>query len=140
MVSESATIRELIDEYLRRGPYAVVGASTDRDKYGNKVLRAYKQRDFTVYPINPQAREVEGLKAYPDLASLPERVYGISVITPPHITEKIVDAAASAGVRCVWMQPGAESAEAVRKAQGHGMSVIADGSCFLVVTGFKENG
>lgn len=139
-MSEKPTIEELIEEYMRSGPYAVVGASTDRSKYGNKVLRAYQQKGFTVYPINPKADEVEGLKAYPDLASLPERVAGISVITPPAVTEKVVDAAAAAGVRCVWMQPGAESPEAVRKAEEHGMGVIADGSCFLVVAGFREGG
>jgi predicted CoA-binding protein len=139
-VSDKPTIQELIDEYMKCGPYAVVGASPDRNKYGNKVLRAYMQRGFTVYPINPKADEVEGLKAYPDLASLPEQVSGISVITPPPITEQVVDAAALSGVRYVWMQPGAESPEAVRKAEEHGMKVIADGSCFLVVAGFRESG
>lgn len=137
-MSDQKSTPELIEEYLQCGPYAVVGASTDRNKYGNKVLRAYMQRKLTVYPINPKAEEVEGLKAYPDLASLPETVCGISVITPPPVTEKVVDAAAAAGVRCVWMQPGAESPEAVRKAEAHGMQVIADGSCFLVVAGFQE--
>ena len=73
-MSDKPTIQELIDEYMKCGPYAVVGASPDRNKYGNKVLRAYMQRGFTVYPINPKADEVEGLKAYPDLASLPEQV------------------------------------------------------------------
>jgi predicted CoA-binding protein len=135
-VSDKPSIPELIDEYMTCGPYAVVGASTDRNKYGNKVLRAYVQRGLTVYPINPKATEVEGLKAYPDLSSLPEPVCGISVITPPAVTEKVVDEAARAGVRCVWMQPGAESPAAIRRAEEHGMKVIADGSCFLVVSGF----
>ena len=136
-MSEKST-RELIEEYLKEGPYAVVGASTDRSKYGNKVLRAYQQTGREVYPINPKAEEVEGLKAYPDLASLPLTPRGISIITPPVITEKIVVEAAKPGVSYVWIQPGAESEEAIRLGKKAGLGVIGDGSCALVVMGFHE--
>ena len=136
-MSEKST-RELIEEYLKEGPYAVVGASTDRSKYGNKVLRAYQQTEREVYPINPKAEEVEGLKAYPDLASLPLTPRGISIITPPAITEKIVVEAAKLGVSYVWIQPGAESEEAIRLGKKAGLGVIGDGSCALVVMGFHE--
>ena len=128
---------EIIADYLFAGPYAVVGASTDRAKYGNRVLRAYLQKEFEVFPINPKAAAIEGLKTYPDLKSLPKRVRGISVITPPPITERVVIEAAEAGVRFVWMQPGAESKEAVRIARDRGLEVIADGSGFLVVSGYR---
>jgi predicted CoA-binding protein len=134
-----ADVQQTIREYMERGPYAVVGASTNREKYGNKVLRAYLQKGLTVFPINPRAEAVEGLACYPDLASLPERVRGISVITPPKVTEAVVRAAADAGVELVWMQPGAESPEAVARARDLGLKVIADGSCFLVVAGFHED-
>ncbi|HKK73215.1 MAG TPA: CoA-binding protein, partial [Candidatus Krumholzibacteria bacterium] len=90
------------------------------------------------YPINPKADEVEGHEAYADLGSLPETPRGISVITPPAVTEKVVESAADAGVEFVWMQPGAESPEAVRKAEERGLRVIADGSCLLVAVGYRE--
>lgn len=131
-------VSEIIDDFLSGGPYAVVGASTDRSKYGNKVLRAYFQSGRAAHPINPKADEVEGHPAYPDLASLPEVPRGISVITPPAVTEKVVGEAAAAGVRFVWMQPGAESPAAVQKAESLGLEVIADGSCLLVVVGYRE--
>jgi len=137
MNSQPAT-QDLIDEFLRGGPFAVVGASQDRSKYGNKVLRAYQQRGLKVYPINPKADEVEGLAAYPDLAGLPEQVTGISIITPPPVTERVVEEAARNQVRHVWMQPGAESPAAIRRANELGLGVIADGSCFLVVVGYSE--
>jgi predicted CoA-binding protein len=138
-LSEGSNVQEVIAQYFECDSFAVVGASTNREKYGNKVLRAYQQRNLRVYPINPKADRVEGLEAYADLASLPEPVCGVSIITPPKITERVVDEAAAAGVRFVWMQPGAESDEAVRKARAHGMGVIADGSCFLVVAGYTES-
>ncbi len=138
MVSQPTT-SELIERFMQHGPYAVVGASRERHKYGNKVLRAYQQREFEVYPINPKVDEIEGLKAYANLDSLPEQVHGISIITPPSVTERVVEEAARAGVRMVWMQPGAESPAAIDRATALGLDVIADGSCFLVVSGYSES-
>lgn len=129
---------EKVKAFLDGSPHAVVGASTNREKYGNKVLRVYQQNNRTVYPVNPKADEIEGLKAYPDLASLPEKVHGISVITPPAITEKVVDEAAALGIKHIWAQPGAESEEAARRAEKAGISFIAGDACALVVMGFSE--
>lgn len=127
-----------IDAFLSGGPFAVVGASTNREKYGNKVLRVYQQNDKPVYPINPRAEEVEGLAAYPDLASLPEVPHGVSIITPPTITEQIVEQAVSMGIKHLWMQPGAESAKAVAYARENGVNVVTNGPCVLVVLGYRE--
>ncbi len=133
-----STVTERIQAFLASGPFAVVGASVIRSKYGNKVLRCYQQRGREVYPINSRAEEVEGLKAYPSLAALPVKVQAISVITPPAITEQVVREAAAAGVKHVWMQPGAESDAAIQEAEALGMSVIAGGPCLLVVLGYRE--
>jgi predicted CoA-binding protein len=134
----TSSLDERIKSFMASGPYAVVGASSDRDKYGNKVLRAYQQHGMDVYPINPRATEIEGLKAYASLAAVPVKLRAISVITPPAITEQVVEAAAAAGVRMVWMQPGAESPEAVQKAKALGMEVISGGPCFLVLAHYRE--
>lgn len=127
-----------IREFLAGEVYAVVGASNDRSKYGNKVLRAYLQKGKRAIPVNPKATTVEGIAAVPDLASLSEPVHGVSIITPPEITERIVEEAAKAGVKRLWMQPGAESARAVRRAEELGLSVIAGGPCLLVSLGYRE--
>ncbi|HJV49509.1 MAG TPA: CoA-binding protein [Geothrix sp.] len=134
----ASSIQQKIDSFLSADAFAVVGASTDRSKYGNKVLRCYQQHGREVYPINPKAPEVEGLRAYPTLASLPVKVKAISVITPPAATEQVVREAAAAGVSHIWMQPGAESDAAIRTAESLGLSVIAEGPCLLVVMGYHE--
>ena len=140
MTADTTTtdVAKLIETFLAGDRFAVVGASRDRSKYGNKVLRAYQQNDRPVDPINPNADQVEGLTAYPDLASLPQPVHGISIITPPEVTERIIEDAATVGVQHVWMQPGAESEVAVQKARDHGINVIAGGPCILVVLGYRE--
>lgn len=127
-----------IDAFLDGSPFAVVGASTNREKYGNKVLRAYQQNNKAVHPINPRAAEIEGLPAYPDLASLPEVPHGVSIITPPAITEQVVRQAVELGVKHIWMQPGAESASAVAYGRENGVNVVGYGPCVLVVLGYRE--
>ena len=128
-----------IERFLAGDAYAVVGASGDRNKYGNKVLRCYLQNSRTAYPVNPHADEIEGLRAFPNLASLPETVHGISIITPPEVTEKIIEQAIELGIKHVWLQPGAESSLAVELAENAGMNVIAGGPCLLVVLGYTES-
>lgn len=128
-----------IQAFLTSGPYAVVGASTDRGKYGNKVLRCYQQHGREVYPINPKVDAVEGLRAYPSLESLPVKVAAISVITPPAVTARVVQEAIRAGVKRIWMQPGAEEPGAIRAAEEAGIEVIAGGPCLLVVMGYRES-
>jgi uncharacterized protein len=132
------SMQDRIKAFLSEGPYAVVGASRDRAKYGNKVLRAYLQHGLTVYPVNPNETEVEGLPAYSDLASLPERVRGVSIVTQPAVTEKVLEQVAAAGIKLVWMQPGAESPAAMQRAAELGLEAIGDGPCVLVALGYRE--
>ena len=127
-----------IENFLSGDPFAVVGASTDRAKYGNKVLRAYLQANRAAIPVHPSAREIEGLAAYPDLASIPDTIHGISIITPPHVTESIIAQAAKCGIDHVWIQPGAESEKALAIADSHQMNVIAGGPCILVTLQYRE--
>lgn len=132
------TLEARIANFLEGRPHAVVGASTDRHKYGNKVLRVYIQNNRSVFPVNPNATEIEGLAAYPDLASLPQKVHGISIITPPAITEKIVEQAGELDIHHIWMQPGAESEHAVARCRQLGINVIGGDACLLVVLGYRE--
>ena len=121
--------------FFASAAYAVVGASTNRDKYGNRVLRCYIQHKFKVYPVNPNETVIEGIPCIQRIADLPDDVDSISVITPPLITEQIVDQAITKKIKNIWMQPGAESAEAIEKCKEHGINVIAGGPCILVRLG-----
>ncbi len=128
-----------IDQFLNGSPFAVVGASVDRDKYGNKVLRCYLQNDIEVFPVNPRADEVEGLKSFPDLTSIGVKLHGISIVTQPSVTEKVIEEAQQLGIKHIWMQPGAESEIAIQLGKLYGMSLIAQGPCILVALGYRES-
>jgi predicted CoA-binding protein len=137
--AESDPVAARIRDFLAAGPFAVAGASTDRAKYGNKVLRAYQQRGLEVHPLHPRERSIEGLPCAPAILALPVRPRALSIVTPPPVTEALVEEAAAAGVKHVWMQPGAESAKALERAEALGLSVIAGGPCILVVLGYRES-
>ncbi|WP_316347287.1 CoA-binding protein [Desulfuromonas acetoxidans] len=128
-----------IETFLSANHYAVAGASTNRDKYGNKVLRCYQQNNKQVTPINPRAETIEGLPCVSSVADLDDNVESLSIITPPKITTEVVKSAIGKGIKNIWMQPGAESDEAVALCKENGINVIADGSCLLVVLHYHEH-
>lgn len=124
-----------IEKFLSTPPFAVFGASDNPDKFGYKVYMTYLRHNFKAYPINPRVQKIEGHDVYKDLAALPEKVESISVITPPAVTEQVVDEAIKSGVKNIWMQPGAESKTAVDKAEKAGINVIHGGPCVLIELG-----
>jgi len=130
---------EAIETFLKSEAFGVVGASEDRSKYGNKVLRCYLQNKKNAIPVNPKVPVVEGITTVATVADLPDNVKSISVITPPAVTEKVVEAALARGITSIWMQPGAESAAAIERCKAAGINVIADHSCVLVVLGYHEH-
>jgi predicted CoA-binding protein len=132
-------IQEQIQQFLDSPAFAVVGASANREKYGNKVLRCYQQNRRKVIPVNPNESEIEGLTCAPEIKDLPMDVESISMITPPVITAKLVPLAIEKGIKNIWMQPGAEDSDAVALCLEKGINVIADGSCLLVVMGYHEH-
>lgn len=125
--------------FLAARCFAVAGASRDRSRYGNKVFQALIASGRTVYPLNPSAAEVEGHPAYAAISLLPEVPESLSIVTPPHITREVIRQAIAAGVRNIWMQPGAEDAEGSQLARDSGLNVIDDGSCVLVSMAFERS-
>lgn len=129
-----------VEAFLAGAPHAVVGASNDRRKYGNKVLRCYQQHERPVIAINPKGESIEGSPTFALLGDVPDVVHGISVITPPHITEKVVADAIALGIEHIWLQPGAESDVAMQMARDAKVNLIANGPCLLVILGFRGEG
>lgn len=132
-------IQTRIETFFTSPAYAVVGVSNNREKYGNKVLRVYLQKHKKVYPVHPKEKEIEGLPCIDEIKNLPDEVKSLSVITPPPITERIVEQAIAKGIKNIWMQPGAESEAAISACEHNGINVIAKGPCILRTLGFDES-
>jgi predicted CoA-binding protein len=120
-----------IKSFLAAKSIAVVGVSRSEEKYGTKVYRLLTEHGYEVIGINPRMNELDGKKVYPDIASLPQKPDGVVIVLPPQAAVETIKAAAAAGVTQVWLQPGAESSQAVEVAAELGVNLIYD-SCIMV--------
>ena len=102
----------------------MVGASKDRNKYGNKAVRAYLRQGYEVYPVHPREPEVEGLKAYRSVSDIPAALDRVTVYLPPEAGLRVVEEIAMKGTRELFINPGAESEELLEKARSLGLNPI----------------
>jgi predicted CoA-binding protein len=114
---------------------AIVGASANRSKFGNKAVRAYKEQGYRVFPINLKATEIEGLPAYPNISAVPVRPEMVSVYLPPAVLLKVLPEIAAKGCDELWLNPGAESPEVLAEAERLGLNVIQ--ACSIVGVGLS---
>ena len=112
---------------------AVIGASSDRSKFGNRAVRAFQQQGYTVVPINPHESQVEGLKAYASVLDVPGTIDMASMYVPSEIGERIIGEIAQKGIAEVWLNPGAESDELIARARALDIQPIV--ACSIVAIG-----
>ena len=129
-----------IDDFLAGDRIGVVGASKDPAKYGHQVLVDLVAHGYDAIPVHPREAEIEGRACVASVTDLPDDVHGLSIITPPAVTETVVTDAIAKGIRRLWMQPGAESASAIALAAETGLTVIAGGPCILVALRTRKRG
>ena len=96
---------------------AVIGASNDRHKFGNRAIRAFRQQGYTVIPINPHEASVEGLQAYGSVLDVPGPIDMASFYVPPDVGERVIEDVAKKGIPEVWFNPGAESDALIARAR-----------------------
>ena len=103
---------------------AVIGASKDRNKFGNKALRAFERQGYDVLAINPNEAEVEGHKTYGSVLDVPGTIDMATVYVPPDAGVKVMDELARKGVPEVWLNPGADEDEVVARARQLGLRIV----------------
>jgi hypothetical protein len=112
---------------------AVIGASNNRNKFGNRALRAFRQQGYTVVPINRHEADVEGLKSYASVLDVPGAIDMASFYLPPEIGLQVIDEVARKGIPEVWLNPGAESDALIARARTlHIQPIVA---CSIVAIG-----
>ena len=112
---------------------AIIGASADPAKYGNKAVRAFLRQGYTVYPVNPKESQIEGLTCYPTINDVPARPVKVSVYLPPSLVLKLLPAIAAKGCDELWLNPGTGSDEVIAVAEKLGLNVIR--ACSIVAVG-----
>lgn len=111
--------------------YAIVGASNNPDKYGNKVLLDLKNSGYKVVPINPKETEIAGLKAHQKLSQFEGKFDVVVFVVPPNVTELVLEEVLKLGIKNIWMQPGSESSKAVSFCEKHKINHIYN-ACIMV--------
>ena len=104
-------MEQAVQDFIDGKRIALVGMSRGGKKFGNMAYKELKERGYQVYPVHPEAEQIDGENCYKNLASLPESVDGVLVVVPPERSSQVMRDAAEAGIRNVWLQQGAESPE-----------------------------
>ena len=112
---------------------AIIGASNDPRKYGNKAVRAYLRQGYTVYPVNLNEEQIEGLPVFRSIRDVSARPHLVSVYLPPALTLRVLPDIAAKGCDELWLNPGTESEEALEEAARLGLNVIQ--ACSIVGVG-----
>jgi predicted CoA-binding protein len=112
---------------------AIVGASSNRSKFGNKALRAFEHQGYTVIPINPNERQIEGHTAYPSVLDVPGPIDMATVYVPPDIGIQVMDDLAKKNIAEVWLNPGADTRAVIARARELGLNTIQ--ACSIIGIG-----
>jgi len=115
----------------------IIGASTDRRKFGNKAVRAFVRQGFTVHPVNPREAQIEGLPTFKNIAEVPVRPHLVSVYLPPPVLLKILPDIAMKGCDELWLNPGTASHEVLARAEQLQLNVIQ--ACSIVGIGISPD-
>jgi len=114
---------------------AVLGASADRSKFGNKAVRAYARQGYSVFPVNPREKHIEGLPAFASIRDIPQRPNVVTVYLPPAVSLQVLPDIAAKGCDELWLNPGADAPEVVEAAEKLGLEVIQ--ACSIVSLGMS---
>jgi uncharacterized protein len=112
---------------------AIIGASSDRRKFGNRAVRAFVNQGYAVVPINPNETEIEGLRVYKSVLDFAGPIDMASFYVQPDIGERVMDEVARKGITEVWLNPGAESRRLIEHAKALGIQPIV--ACSIVGIG-----
>ena len=127
-----ASLAEGVGQFLSKKRIAVAGVARDGRAVGNVLCKKFRDAGYEVFPVNPKASEIDGVRCYPDLRSIPGGVEAVMIATHPSVTGQIVRECADLGIRLVWMHrlmgAGSVSREAVEDGRRRGLTVI-DGAC-----------
>lgn len=116
---------------------AVIGASSNHEKYGNKAVRAYLLKGYEVFPVNPNEKTIEGLKSYKSILDIEEEIDRVTLYVPPKVGLTIIEEIAKKGAKELYINPGAESDELIEKARKLGLNPIL--ACSILAVGLNPD-
>ncbi|PUU95366.1 CoA-binding protein [Halanaerobium sp.] len=116
----------LIEKTMKMKNWAVVGATTKKNRYGHKIVKKLNKNNYNVFPVNPKFEEVNGLKCYPDLSSIEAQIDVVDMVVNPKHGIKVIKEINKLGIKYVWLQPGTRSQEIRDYAAENEIEIVED--------------
>ena len=130
---------DLMQEMLSKKNWAVIGATSRKDKIGYKIVRRLIDHGYNVYPVNPNCEEIDGMKCYNSIEELPVVPDCIDFVIPPKVTKATIEELDPEKIGYLWFQPGTYNEDVVNTALGKGFNVVHEGACVMIaVEGINE--
>jgi predicted CoA-binding protein len=114
-----------VKDFVSQKTLAMVGLSRNEKAFSASIFKELTEKGYRLLPVNPKATSIGGHACYPNLASLPEKVGGVLIVTPPAQTEAVVREAADRGITRVWIQQGAQTPAAEKLALDRGLTAVS---------------
>jgi uncharacterized protein len=124
-------MKNLVKDFLGQKSFAVVGSFKNETKYAYKILKTLIKKGYKVYPVNPNLKDVDGIKCYKNISDIPFSIDVLDLVTPPSVSETIVKECQKKSIKRVWFQPGAESETAIKFCRDNNIDVIY-GLCVML--------
>lgn len=116
---------------------AIIGASNNPEKFGNKAVKAYKKMGYKVYPVNPREEVIEGLRVYKSILDINDNIDKVSIYLPPKLVLSVLEEIAKTGIKEIFLNPGTESEEVFEKAEKLGLEPVV--ACSILAVGLKPD-
>ncbi len=113
-----------IKKFLEQKNVAVVGSFRNEEKVAYKIVKQLLSKGRNVYPVNPNVKEVEGIKCYKTISDLPEGIDFVNFVTPPEVSKKLLDECKNKGIKMAWFQPGSSDDEVIKYAESLGIETV----------------
>jgi uncharacterized protein len=125
--------KEAVDLFLQQKNVAVAGVSRNPKKFGFMIFNEMKKGGFNVYPVNPNASDIEGTKCYNNIADVPDDVASLVIATAKTETEKSVESAIQKGIKHIWIQQNSQTPKAIETAEKAGVNLVYKECIFMFI-------
>ncbi len=125
------TKQSSVTNFLKNKSIAVVGVSRNKNKFGYIAYKNLKDKQFKVFPVNPNVEAVDSDKCYPNLSSIKENVEGVLLVVPPQQSEQVVKEANNLGIKSIWFQQGSSSEQAIKFCEDNNIDYVS-GECIMM--------
>jgi len=120
-----------VENFVSQKKIAVIGASRNKNKFGFMACKELNKKGYELFPVNPHAENIDGLKCFSDIEEIPVQIDAALLVVPPAISEEMVKKVAAKGIKNVWLQQGAESDSAINFCRQNNINVV-HGECIIM--------